>query len=784
MGQFGISQPVLRREDDKLLRGKGRFIDDLAPDGVVHGYVLRSPHGHARIVDLDVTLARAAPGVLAVYSAADLAAAGIGPIQPIAIPNPRPGSTFQSRPQPILAADSVQYVGDSVAFVVAETLEQAQDAAELIEVEYQPLKAVVGCDNADGAGGAGAAEEDNLSFAWEMGDGAAVAQAFATAHHRTSLDLVNNRVVLAAIETRGAVAEYDATAFSGRGKFTLTTTTQMPNIICEQLANEVFQVNREQVRVLVHDVGGGFGGKNSLFPEYPLCLLAARELGRPVKWIGQRADAFITDFHGRDNVMRGEMAFDDQGHLLAIRVASQADLGAYTAGRGVLSPVNGMVMLSNCYRIPHVYAEVWARHTNTVPTDPYRGAGRPEVLFMIERLMDVAAGEMNIDRVELRRRNLIPPEDFPYATPTGLNYDLCDFAKVIDGVMAKADWPGFEARRQAAQERGRLRGIGMANYIERCGGGAGLSEAARLEFDAEGGVTVYSGSMANGQAHETAFSQILHHYFDLPFDKIRVVEGDTDVIATGAGTGGSWSIPMGGGAISLASEQVIEKAKRIAAHLLETSAGDLEFADGQFKVAGTDLQISWSEVVRASRDPGQLPSGEEPGLDTEARFTPENFTFPYGCHIAEVEVDPDTGAVELVAYSCMHDFGVVLNPLLLAGQVQGGLAQGIGQALMEHTAYDDEGQLLAGSFMDYRLPRADDLPDLNFAAQVTPSPQNLLGIKGCGEAGAAGSPPAVINALVDALRGHGIRHIDMPATSERVWSAIQSAAMVRPDLAG
>ena len=770
MGQFGISQPVLRREDDKLLRGTGCFIDDLTPDGLIHGHVLRSPHGHARIVALDVSQARTAPGVLAVYAAADLAAAGIGDIEAVTQPSPRPGNQHLPRLQPVLAGEKVRYVGDSVAFVAAESLAQAQDAAELIEVDYEILPAVIGC--ATGTA-------DDLSFAWEMGDGDAVTKAFAQAHHRTSLDLVNNRLVLAAIETRGAVAEYDPEAFGGRGKYTLTTTTQMPNPMRDQLADQILKVEREQVRVLVHDVGGGFGGKNSMFPEYPLCLLAARQLGRPVKWIGQRSDAFVTDFHGRDNVMKGEMAFDADGHLLAIRVASQADMGAYIAGRGAISPVNGMIMLSNCYRIPHIHAQVWARYTNTVPTDPYRGAGRPEVLYMIERLMDVAAAEMNIDRVELRRRNLIPPDDFPYATPTGLNYDACDFARVIDGAMANADWAGFAERRREALSRGRLRGIGMANYIERCGGGAGLSEAARLEFDGSGGVTVYSGSMANGQAHDTAFSQILHHYFDLPFEKIRVVEGDTDVIATGTGTGGSWSIPMGGGAISLASEQVIEKAKRIAAHLLEAAVTDMEFADGQFNVAGTDLHITWEAVVTASLDPARLPDGEAPGLDTEARFTPENFTFPYGCHIAEVEVDPDTGSVELAAYSCLHDFGVVLNPLLLAGQVQGGLAQGIGQALLEHTAYDGDGQLLAGSFMDYCLPKARDLPDLNFASQVTPSPQNLLGIKGCGEAGAAGSPPAVINALVDALRDYGIRHIDMPATSERVWSAIQSATTGR-----
>lgn len=766
MGEFGISQPVPRREDDKLLRGRGQFIDDLSPPGLAHGHMLRSPHAHARINNLDACQARTMPGVLLILTAAELAAAGIGPIQPVTLPNPRAGSTYQPREQPILANDLVRYVGDSVAFVVAETLAQAQEAAEYIDVDYEPLAAVIGCDMAG---------EDDLCFAWEMGERDAVVAAFATARHHVSLDLVNNRVVLSAIETRGALAEYDPLGCQGRGKYTLTTATQMPNPLRDQMADQILDVERDQVRVLVHDVGGGFGGKNSMFPEYPLCLLAARELGRPVKWIGQRSDAFVTDFHGRDNIMRAEMAFDDDGRFLAIRVASQADMGAYIAGRGAISPVNGMVMLSNCYRIPLIHAEVFARYTNTVPTDPYRGAGRPEVLYMIERLMDVAAGQIGLDRVDLRRCNLIPPGDFPYLSPTGLNYDPCDFETVLDSAMAKADWRGIAERRREAGTRGRLRGIGMCNYIERCGGGAGLSESARLEFDRNGGVTVYSGSMANGQAHETAFSQLLNHYFDLPFENIRVIQGDTDLIHTGQGTGGSWSLSLGGGAISLAAEQAIEKAKRIAAHLLEAAVADMDFADGRFTVAGTDLAVSWAVVVRASRDPGQLPPGEEPGLDSAATFVPENFTYPHGCHIAEVEVDPETGAVALVAYTCLHDFGVVVNPLLLAGQVQGGLAQGIGQALMEHTAYDNEGQLLAGSFMDYQLPKADDLPDLNFSAQVTPSPQNLLGIKGCGEAGAAGSPPAVINALVDALGPLGVRHIDMPATPERVWRAIRSA---------
>ncbi|HZD26778.1 MAG TPA: xanthine dehydrogenase family protein molybdopterin-binding subunit, partial [Alphaproteobacteria bacterium] len=650
MGQFGVSQPVLRREDDRLLTGRGRFADDLAPAGTAHGHMLRSPHANARIARLDVAAARQAPGVLAVYTAAELEAAGIGAISCLSVPKLKPGTRFNEHLQPVLADSHVRHVGDGVAFVVAETAEQARDAAELIEADYEELPAVIGCDRAAAPDAPRLREgtEDNTCFHFEMGDGAAVQAAFDGAAHVTMLDLINNRVVLNAIEGRGCLAEYDPAALDGRGKFELTVTTQMPNGMRDQLADAVLKVERERLRVRVHDVGGGFGGKNSSYPEYVLCLLAARELGRPVKWIGSRSEAFVSDFHGRDNVTRGALAFDAEGRIQAIRVRTHADLGAYVASRGTVSPVNGLVMLSNCYRIPAMHAEVIAVYTNTVPTDPYRGAGRPEVTYMIERLMDLAADELGLDRVELRRRNLIPPDAFPYRTPTGLSYDDCDFAAVMEAALARAGWAGIEARRAEAKARGRLRGIGLCNYVERCGGGGGLSEAARLEFDAEGNVTVYSGSMSNGQGHETAFSQIVAEHLGLPFEAIRIVEGDTDLIASGSGTGGSWSIPMGGGAISLAAEQVIAKGRRIAAHLLEAAEADMEFADGTFRIAGTDRAVSLQAVAAAARDPAALPEGEEPGLDQEARFTPDNYTYPYGCHVAEVEIDPETGAVELV----------------------------------------------------------------------------------------------------------------------------------------
>jgi aerobic carbon-monoxide dehydrogenase large subunit len=767
--KFGLSQSVLRREDPRLLRGEGKFVEDHNAPGQLHGQMVRSPYAHAVLKRLDVTAARAAPGVVQVLTGADIVAMGIGPIPTKTQPKPRAGTAYHEHGPPVLITDRARFVGDSVAWIVAETPEQALDAAALVEADWDDLPVALDCVQAmqPGAPQIWSDTPRNVCFEWELGDAAAVEAAFAKAARIVELEVRNNRIVQSPMETRGCLAYYDAAA----DKFTLATGTQMPNPMKTQIVG-LMKLKPEQIRVTVDDVGGGFGGRNSLYPEQVLALLSAKALRRPVKWMSSRAESFISDKHGRDNVNRGWIAFDAAHRMLGLKVRNICDLGAYIAAQGAVSPTSGTVMASNTYRIPAIHVAVTAVYTNTVPTDPYRGAGRPELLHLIERLIDHAARELGVDRVELRRRNCIPPDAFPYTTPTGLNYDSADFQPVIDAALGRADWQGFAARRSAAAKQGKLRGIGMANYIERCGGGAGLGETGRLEFAADGSVTVYSGSQTNGQAHETAFSQIVHHWLGLPFERIRVIEGDTDRIATGTGTGGSWSMPMGGGAIALAAEKVLDKTRRVAAHLLEAAPVDIAFADGQFSIAGTDRRIAFERVVAACFDLKRLPAGETPGLDESARHVPDNYTFPYGVHVAEVEIDRDTGAVQLVGYVAVHDFGRALNPMLLAGQVHGGVTQGIGQALLEHTAYSADGQLLAGSYMDYCLPRADDLPAFVFDHRDTPTTRNLLGVKGCGEAGATGSPPAVMNAVMDALAPLGIKHLDMPATAEKVWRAI------------
>ena len=773
MGQFGFSQPVARREDPRLLTGRGRFVDDMAPADCLHAAMLRSPHGHARLARLDTGPALEMPGVRLVLTAADVAAAGIGPIPVIAQPKTRAGTGFVEHGQPLLADGVARFAGEGVAFVVADTEAQAREACEAIEADYEPLPAVVDCRRAaePGAPPIWPDAPGNVAFLWNMGDAAAVGEAFGRAAHVARLDAVNNRVVLNAVETRGAIATHDAAT----GRYELLTGTQMPNPMKNQIVR-LFGLEPGQVRVRVGDVGGGFGGKNSLFPEYALALLAAKATGRPVKWISDRSEAFVSDYHGRDNIYTGELALDAEGRFLALRIAAHAALGAYAAARGPVSPVNGYVVAQGGYRIPAIQADVAVTYTNTVPTDPYRGAGRPEVLYLVERLVDEAARVAGIARDELRRLNAIPRDAFPYAAPTGITYDDADVVAAMDSALARTGWQDFEKRRREARTRGRLRGIGMANYLERCGGGAGLSEWGELRIEADGTAVFAVGAMSNGQGHETAFSQLVNERLGLPFEKIRIVEGDTDVVRQGTGTGGSWSLTMGGGAFAATADRVIDKARRIAGHLLEAAIEDVEFADGTFRVAGTDLHADWAAVAAAAHDPARLPDGEAPGLEAEASFAPDNFTFPYGCHVAEVEVDPETGAVELLGYTAVHDFGRVLNPLLLAGQVHGGVVQGIGQALTEHTAYADDGQLLAGSWMDYQLPRAADLPPIGFTAvEFAPTTRNPFGIKGCGEAGAAGAPPAVMNAVVDALRPLGVTHLDMPATPARVWEAIRRA---------
>ena len=773
--KFGMSQPVPRREDPRLLRGEGCFIDDRTPAGALHGAAVRAPVAHARITGIDTDAARAAPGVRAVYTGADLAAAGIGPVACVAKPPETPrsglqaGDHFRERPQPALAADRVRFVGECVAFVVADTRRLALDAGERIEVDYEPLAAVTAGDEAPRGAPVWDDVPDNVCFRWEIGDAGAVGAAFASAHRIVRRRIVDHRAQLCPLETRGVIAGYDGE------RWTLHVPTQMPHGVRQQLA-QVFGVGEDRFRVLVEDVGGSFGGKNSLYPEHVLCAHAARDLGRPIKWIADRSEAFLGDNHGRDLVSHAELALDAEHRILGLRMRNFANLGAYTASRGAIPPTLGPLMASNTYRIPAVYAEVAACFTHTVPTDPYRGAGRPEGLYVVERLMDAAAREAGLDPVGLRRRNLIPPDAFPYPSPTGLRYDRCEFARVLEAALERADAAGFPARRTESQARGRLRGLGLANYVERCGGGAGLSERAELHADPDGRVTVFIGSMSNGQGHETAYSQILHEWLGVPFERIRVVQGDTDRVTSGTGTGGSWSLPMGGGALVRAVDRLIETAKPFAADALEAAAGDLVFRDGAFRVAGTDLAVSFAAAAARAADAGRVREADgAPGLQAEASFQPENYTFPYGTHVCEVEVDPETGAVRVAAYTAVHDFGRVINPLLLAGQVHGGLAQGLGQALWEHTVYDGDGQLLSGSFMDYCIPRAADLPDFTFEPWVTACPNNPLDVKGCGEAGAAGSPPAAINALLDALAAAGVDDVDMPATPERVWRAIRAA---------
>ena len=772
--KFGMSQPVPRREDPRLLRGEGRFIDDRTPVGALHAVVLRAPFAHARIRGIDTAASRAAPGVRAVYTGADLAAAGVGEIACMATPPETPwagiqeGDRFRERHQPVLAADRVRFVGECVAFVVADTRVRALDASERIEVDYESLPAVTAADEAPGGPPVWGDVADNVSFRWEIGDRAATEAAFAAAHRTVERRVVNNRAQLCPLEARGVVAEYEGE------RWTLYVPTQMPHGVRRQLA-ALLGIEEGRIRVLVHDVGGGFGGKNSLYPEHVLAAVAARDLGRPIKWIADRSEAFLGDAHGRDLVSHAALALDADYRIIGLKMRNFANLGAYTASRGAIPPTLAPLMATNTYRIPAAHADVAACFTHTVPTDPYRGAGRPEGLYVVERLIDAAAREVGLDPVEFRRRNLIPPDAFPYRTPTGLLYDRCELDAVLRAALERGDAAGFPARRAEAQAKGRLRGLGIANYIERCGGGAGLSERAELHLDADGTVTLLIGSMSNGQGHETAYSQILNERLGLPFEKIRVVQGDTDRVASGTGTGGSWSLPMGGGAVVHAVDRLIEAAKPVAADALEAAAADVEFRDGAFRVAGTDLAVSFAETATRAAADGRLRSDGAPGLEANAVYEPANNTYPYGTHLCEVEVDPETGAVRIVAYTAVHDFGRVLNPLLLEGQVHGGLAQGLGQALLEHTVYDGEGQLLSASFMDYCIPRADDLPDFDFEPWVTPSPGNPLDIKGCGEAGAAGSPPAAINAVFDALASAGVRDFDMPATPERVWRAIRDA---------
>lgn len=763
--RHAFGQPIRRKEDARLLLGQGRFTADIVPAGAARAVIIRSPHAHADILAIDAGAARAMPGVLAILTGADHAADGLGGITAgsalIRLPGTPADQDFLHRPiHPALAQGRARHVGEAVAIVVAETEAQARDAAEAVLVEYAPLPSVTDTAAAvrPGAPLVWAEAPGNACFTWQAGDSTATDAAFAAAAHTVRLDTLNNRIHVGSLETRGAIGTYED------GRYTLATGTQMPHGLRDALADEVFRVPRENVRVTVADVGGSFGIKNALYPEQVLVLWAARRTGRQVAWIGERADGFVSDYQARDNVYTAELALDSEYRFLALRVSSVAAIGAYLAPKGQLSPTSNMPALAGVYRLPAIHVQVTGAFSHTAPTEVYRGAGRPEAVYLLERLVDHAARELGIDRLDLRRRNMLTPAEYPYRTALGLNYDSGDFPRMIDTALQRADLAGFSTRRAASETAGRLRGFGWAHYCERVAGSWG--ENAWLELRPDGRVTALLGSMSNGQGHETAYAQLIADQLGIDFDAIDVVQGDTDRIPSGHGTGGSASIPISSVALREASNDLIAKALPLAADALEAAPVDVEFHDGAYRIVGTDRRVTLAMVS------GRLPAGDM--LGGTGAWKPDGPTFPNGCHVAEVEIDPETGAWTLDRYTMLHDFGRVLNPMLLEGQLQGGVAQGIGQAAMERVVHDpDSGQVLTGSFMDYQIPRADELPALVLETLPTNAPTHPLGIKGCGEAGAAGGAPAVMNALMDAIARAGGGKLDMPATPERVWRALR-----------
>lgn len=766
--KFGTGQSPKRIEDPTLLTGRGRYTDDVTVAGAAHGHVLRATVAHGDLVSIDAAAARTAPGVLAVLTRDEIEADGVGPIQCLTDIKNRDGSDHPRAPFPVLATDRVRFAGQPVAFIVAETLAQAKDAAELVEMEIDERPVVTDTFGAAEPGAPRIWDDipDNVVFDYAQGDKQAVDALFAAADRVTTLKLVNNRLVSNSLEPRAAVVEVTA-----EGRFELTMPSQGPFFAHGQLSG-MLGIDPANLRILTPSVGGGFGTKAFLYPEPALALWAAKRLGRSVRWAGERMEIFLSDVHGRDNVTIAELAMDADGTFRALRATTWAAMGAYLSNFGPMIPTEAAVgMYTGQYRIPRAWVNVKGVTTNTVPVDAYRGAGRPEAAYLIERLVDATARELGLTPDEIRRRNMPGPGEMPHTMGLGDVIDSGDFPGLMNRALEEADWAGFPARQAATEARGLLRGIGMAAYIERCGGG-GMSPA-KIRFEEDDTVTMLIGTQDSGQGHDVSYRQILSDRLGLDHDVIRMVQGDTDEAPPGF-TGGSKSIPVGGTSLLLAGDKVIEKGKALAAHLLETAEADIVFADAVFGIAGTDRSIGLFELARAARDPARLPEGMEPGLDAEHDHTAEGPTFPNGCHVCEVEIDPETGETRIDRYHVVDDFGIALNPMLLEGQVHGGIGQGIGQAMTEHTVYDPEsGTLLAGSFMDYQMPRAGDFPEIGLSFKHTLCQRNPLGIKGAGEAGAIGAPPAFMNAVVDAIHARtGLTHIDMPATPQRVWAAL------------
>ena len=777
--KFGLGQSALRVEDERFLRGRGRYSDDITLPGQAASYLLRAPHAHARIRAIDTRAALQAPGVLAVFTGADVEAAGLGSLPCLSakvVPLKRPdGQPIFQPPHPALPRDKVAFVGDGVAFVVAETRDQARDAAELIEVDYETLPAITDTRAAAAAGAPTVWADcpDNIAFRIELGDRAATDRAFAHAHHVTRIELPMPRVAVNPMEPRAALGEYSASD----GRYTLYTGNQMPHGMRAWLADSVLRVSESRIRIISPDMGGSFGLRATVFPEIPLVLWAARQLGRPVKWVNERSDGILEE-QGRDFVMHGELALDRDRRFLALRVDVVANMGAYLGNFGPHPAFGNIGGVAGVYTTPAIHARATGVFTNTGPTGAVRGAGRPEATSLIEQIIDKAAGELAIDRVELRRRNIIPPSAMPYKTPLTYHYDCGEFERNMARALALADVDGFAARRTRAAAAGRLRGLGIANTVEQSAGGN--DEGGEIRFDRQGNATVLMGTHSHGQGHETVFRQLVSERLGLDFEAIRYVQGDTDVVAYGNGTGGSRVSGLGGSALLGAVEKVIEKGRLIAAHALEAAHQDIEFAAGRFVVVGTDKALDIRQVAALAFQPALLPPGMDSGLSGFATFAPKAPTFPNACHVAEVEIDPETGTVNILRYVAVEDVGTVLNPLLLDGQIHGGIVQGAGHVLGEVMRWDADGQALTGSFMDYAMPRADEMPFFEIETHGVPTARNPLGAKGAGEAGTVGAVACLTSAILDALAPLGVTDLPMPATPDRLWRTIVDARKRAP----
>ena len=766
-----IGARVPRREDPALLTGSGRFIDDIARAHQAYAWIVRSPHAHARIASIDTQDAATARGVIAVYTHHDLETDGVAPLSEPNTVIGRDGEPTVDVPHPLLARDRVMHVGEPVAMVVANTRSGAQEAAEQVVVEFAELDTVIDGRAALDAGAPclWPSAPGNLALDWEGGGADATDAAFERADHVTRLDIINNRIVIAPMETRGVIAEYEPRD----GRYTIWTPSQGVGSLLAPLARSL-GVAESRIRVITSDVGGAFGIKIPPYPEHVLAAWAARRLARPVKWIAERSESFLCDGQGRDHVTEGELALDAEGRFLAVRARTVSNMGAYsTLAAPTIPTVGGTRCLTGVYRIPAWHARTRVVFTNTVPVHAYRGAGKPEYNHVIERLVDAAARETGRDPAELRRLNVVPPDAMPYPTGTGIEFDCGEFAANMDDALALADRSGFEARRVEARTRGMLRGLGFALFQEPDGY---LDNRVTLVFQPSGELSVTLTGQSGGHGHETTFAQVTSDRLGVPFDSVRVHQGDSDLVGPGSGSGGSRTATVASMAVTRAAEAIIERGRRIAAELLEASAQDIDFARGTFTIAGTDRNVPLREVVAASFRSSSVPDSDEIGLQATSHFHAKAYNYPCGCHVCEVEIDPQTGTLALVRYTAVNDHGVVLNPMLLEGQVHGGVAQGVGQALLERTVYDsDSGQLMSGSFMDYALPRADDLPAIDFDTNCIPARTNPLGVKGVGESGCTAACPAVMNAVVDALAPLGITHVDMPATPERIWAACAPA---------